>query len=122
MASAELTRMSAGLVVRPRALIEVEVLARETGLHPDTVLRLVRLGLVEAAGGTSSRPLFDDAAARRLARALRLRRDLGLNYSGAVLASELLSRIDELEERLRRYEPPPPQRPRREVITWTRIV
>ena len=35
-----------------------------------------------------------------LARASRLRRDLGLNYSGAVLACELLARIDELEQRL----------------------
>jgi DNA-binding transcriptional MerR regulator len=112
----------AGLVPLPQTTIEIEVFARETGLHPETVLRLVRLGLVEPAGGSDARPLFDDAAEARLARALRLRRDLGLNYSGAALASELLSRIEELEERLRRYEPPPPQRPRREVITWTRIV
>jgi hypothetical protein len=28
-----------------------------------------------------------------------------LSYAGAVLACELLARIDELEERLRRYEP-----------------
>ena len=51
-------------------------------------------------------PLFPRDAAARLARAARLRRDLGLNYAGAVLACELLARIDELEERLRRYEPP----------------
>jgi hypothetical protein len=29
----------------------------------------------------------------------RLRRDLGLNYAGAVLACELLARIQELESR-----------------------
>ena len=49
------------------------------------------------------RPLAG-AAAARLARALRLRRDLGLNYAGALLACDLLERIDELERRLRRYE------------------
>ena len=32
--------------------------------------------------------------------------ELGLNYAGAVLASELLARIATLEERLSRYEPP----------------
>jgi hypothetical protein len=35
---------------------------------------------------------------------MRLRRDLGLNYAGAVLACELLARIEELEERLGRFE------------------
>jgi hypothetical protein len=40
-----------------------------------------------------------------VARAARLRRDLGLNWAGAVLATELLVRIDDLERRLSRYEP-----------------
>jgi hypothetical protein len=70
-------------------------LARETGLHPELVDRLVRLGFADPEGV--------DAAAR-LARAVRLRRDLGLNYAGAVLACELLARIDDLQDRLRRYE------------------
>jgi hypothetical protein len=84
--------------------VELEVLARESGLHPDLVERFVRLGLLAPAGGTARAPLFPRDAAARLARAARLRRDLGLGYAGAVLASELLARIDELEERLRRYE------------------
>jgi hypothetical protein len=83
--------------------VEIEVLAVEAGLHPDLVRRFVRLGLLEPPGRTG---LFPRDAAARLARAARLRRDLGLSYAGAVLASELLARIDELEERLRRYEPP----------------
>jgi hypothetical protein len=87
-------------------LIEIDVLAREAGVHPDLVARLIRLGLVEPAGGTAQAPLFPRDAAARLARANRLRRDLGLNFAGAVLACELLARIDQLEERLRRYEPP----------------
>jgi hypothetical protein len=81
-------------VQRPGTLaaVELELLAREAGVHPDVVRRLVRLGLIETSGG--------DAAAR-LAKAVRLRRDLGLNYAGAVLACELLARIAELEARLR---------------------
>jgi MerR HTH family regulatory protein len=75
--------------------IEVRVLAREAGVHPELVRRFVALGLLE--------PYPRDAAAR-IARAARLRRDLGLNYAGAVLACELLARIEELERRLRRYE------------------
>lgn len=71
--------------------VEIEALARESGLHPEMVRRFVRLGLLES-------PFSRDAAAR-LARARRLRRDLGLNYAGAVLACELLARIEELESR-----------------------
>ena len=77
-----------------RDTIELGVLAREAGLHPDVVRRFVRLGLLEPA------PFPRDAAAR-LARAARLRRDLGLNYAGAVLACELLARIEALEARTR---------------------
>lgn len=84
------------------ALIELDVLAREAGLHPDVVRRLEQLGLVESSG---TPPRYRRDAAARLAMAARLRRDLSLNYAGAVLASELLARIDELEERLSRYEP-----------------
>ncbi|HYZ29203.1 MAG TPA: chaperone modulator CbpM [Thermoleophilaceae bacterium] len=69
----------------------IEVLAQDAGLHPELVRRLIRLGAVEADA--------PDAAAR-LARTVRLRRDLGLNYAGAILACELLARIDELETRL----------------------
>jgi chaperone modulatory protein CbpM len=57
-------------------------------MHPELVRRLIALGLVEPG---------EAGAAARLARAVRLRRDLGLNYAGAVLACELLARIEELE-------------------------
>jgi hypothetical protein len=99
--------------------IAIETLAREAGLHPELVRRLIGLGLVEPGGGTSAAPLFRHEDAERLGRAVRLRRDLGLNYAGAVLACELIARIDELEYRLRMR----PQRAARgEVITWTRTV
>jgi chaperone modulatory protein CbpM len=91
---------------RPRRaqLVEIDVLAREAGIHPELARRLVRLGLLEPAGGTAAAPRFPRDAAAQLARAVRLRRDLGIDYAGAVLASQLLARIEVLEARLRRYE------------------
>jgi hypothetical protein len=77
------------------AVLEIEVIARDAGLHPDVAERLMRLGLLEG-------PPFPDDAASQLARAARLRRDLGLGWSGAVFACELLRRIDDLEAQLRR--------------------
>jgi hypothetical protein len=88
-------------------LVAIEVLAHEAGLHPELVARLIRLGAIEPGGGSARAPLFPRDAAARLARIARLRRDLGLNYAGAMLACDLLARIDALEERLGRYEPRP---------------
>jgi hypothetical protein len=89
----------------------IELLARDSGLHPDVVRRLIAIGLVDG------HPPFPPDAAAQLARAVRLRRDLGLGYAGAVLACELLARIDELEARLRASE----ARFRPETRTWTPI-
>jgi hypothetical protein len=86
-------------------LVELDVLAREAGLHPDLVRRFIALGLLEPRAGTRAAPLFPRDAAARLARAARLRRDLSLNYAGAVLACQLLARIDELQARLAQQEP-----------------
>jgi hypothetical protein len=89
------------------SLVGLDALAREAGMHPELVRRLLALGLLERAAGTAGagEAVYPRAAAARLARAARLRRDLGLSYAGAVLACELLERIDQLEARLRRYEP-----------------
>jgi hypothetical protein len=87
-------------------LVEIETLACEAGLHPDLVARFVQLGLLEPQIGPDSVARFPRDAAARLARAARLRRDLALSYAGAVLAVDLLARIDQLEDRLSRYEPP----------------
>jgi hypothetical protein len=60
--------------------VALEVLAREAGLHPELVRRLIALGALEPRGGSSRAPLFPRDAAARLARVARLRRDLGVNY------------------------------------------
>ncbi len=70
-------------------LVDLDALAGRAGLHPDLVRRLVSLGGIDPA---------DAGAAARLARMARLHHDLGLNWAGAILACELLARIDELEE------------------------
>jgi hypothetical protein len=64
----------------------IETLAREAGVNPHMVQALVRSGWIAR-----------DESPVRLARALRLRRDLGVNLAGALLACDLLERIEELE-------------------------
>lgn len=93
------TRTGTRLATRVAGLVGIESLAREAGMHPELVRRLVRLGLLEPRGGTRAVPLYRRQDALLLARAMRLHRDLGVNYAGAVLACELLARIDRLEQR-----------------------
>jgi hypothetical protein len=94
-------------VVRVRGdRLNIERLAREAGLHPDLVVRLIRVGALDDPAGSNGDIRVAGAAAR-LARIARLRRDLGVNIAGAVLACQLLARIDELERRLERSETTP---------------
>lgn len=78
--------------------IELAVVARQAGVRVSVVRRYLALGLFEPCAGTSRAPLFAASSAARVAKADRLRRDLGLNSAGAVLACELLDRIRELEK------------------------
>ena len=81
--------------------VELSVLARQAGVKIVHVRSYLEFGLFEPHPATvTETPRFDPSNAARVARAERLRRDLGLNYAGAVLVCELLDRISELEARL----------------------
>ena len=91
---------------RPEESVELTVLARMAGVRTVHVRRYLEFGLLEAdrprPTALASRARFHPTSAARVARAERLRRDLNLNYAGAVLVVELLDRISELEARLPR--------------------
>jgi len=80
--------------------VELTVVARRAGVKLVHVRRYLEFGLFEPHPAASPEtPRFDPSSAGRVARAERLRRDLELNYAGAVLACELLDRISELKTR-----------------------
>jgi len=80
--------------------VELTAVASRAGVKIVQVRRYLEFGLFEPQPATGPEmPRFDPSSAARVARAERLRRDLGLNYAGAVLACELLDRISELEAR-----------------------
>jgi DNA-binding transcriptional MerR regulator len=79
--------------------VELKVLAGQAGVRVSLVRRYLAFGLFDPSAGTSEAPLFTPSCAARVAAAERLRRDLGLNLAGAVLACELLDRIQALEDR-----------------------
>lgn len=79
--------------------VELAVIARRAGVRITLVSRYLEFGLFEPQPEAGEAPRFPPDSAERVARAERLRRDLGLNYHGAVLVTELLDRIRELEAR-----------------------
>ena len=77
--------------------VDLTVVARQSGVRITVVRRYLEFGLIEPRADQAHEPRFDADSVARVARAERLRRDLGLNHAGAVLVSELLDRIQELE-------------------------
>jgi len=80
-------------------LVELTVVAQRAGVRIALVRRYLEFGLFEAHPQPAETPRYDPGSARRVAQAERLRRDLGLNYAGAVLACVLLDQIRELQAR-----------------------
>jgi hypothetical protein len=94
--------VTAALVRSGGELLTAEVVAARCELHPDLVIRFVEVGIIEPCGPG----LFAPEATLRVQRAVRLRRDLGINTNGVLVVLDLLERIDALEERLRAMERP----------------
>jgi hypothetical protein len=98
--SARRTRPPATAKPAVEQAVELRVVARHAGVRIALARRYLAFGLFDPCAGTSEAPLYAPTCSSRLAKAERLRRDLGLNHAGAVLVCELLDRIGELEDRL----------------------
>lgn len=94
-----------GQIVEEEAALSLGELCRVCAVSAEDVLRLVEEGVIEPRGREPLVWRFEAVCVRRIVRAQRLRRDLGVNLAGAALALDLLEELDRLRSRLRRYEP-----------------
>jgi len=85
--------------VPSQEMLTLDDLSRLVDLHPEMVLRLVDLGLVEPEVGEPEW-LFHDTAVPRIWKIRRLHRDLGINWAGIGVVLDLLERIEELEREI----------------------
>jgi len=85
--------------VPSRETLTLDDLSRLVDLHPEMVLRLVDLGLVEPEVGEPDW-LFQDTAVPRIWKIKRLHRDLGINWAGIGVVLDLLERIEGLEREI----------------------
>lgn len=79
-------------------------LCRTCQVPAEHVLELVAEGVIEPIGPDRSRWRFRAVSVRRVWRAQRLNRDLGVNMAGAALALELIDELERLRARVRRLE------------------
>jgi len=69
------------------------------GIHPDMAQLLADLGIVESRLG-----YVPANQVRRVQKILRLRRSLGVNLPGAVIITELLERIEKMQDEIDRLK------------------
>jgi len=89
-----------------RPVLDLDQFARASGLHPEMIVRLVGLGLLEPVRDARGDLGFAASELIAVARLQRLRTGFALNYAALGLVCDLLDRIDELEQTLRYLEPP----------------
>jgi hypothetical protein len=77
-------------------------------VHPGLVHRFVRLGLVDPIDPVDEPEqwIFERNVVSQINKIMRLRNELGINYSGIGVILDLLERIDFLETRIRDLENP----------------
>lgn len=91
--------MSSPLLPALPPRLDIGMVARASGTHPDLVERFVELGLVRARRDGTGRLWFEPTAPELVRQIVRLHADLSLNYTAVALVIDLLARIDALESR-----------------------
>ncbi len=77
-------------------LYAIAVAARLTRMHPQTLRKYERAGLLRPARRHGNQRLYSDADVRRLRRIRYLVEDRGLNVAGLDLTLRMVDRLDEL--------------------------
>ena len=85
--------------------LTLEDLCRACAAQADIIIELVSEGVIDTAGAPPNQPpdqwRFTGLHLHRAKVAMRLHRDLGVNFAGAALALELMDELQVLKARLR---------------------
>lgn len=76
----------------------------QTGAAEHTVVEIIEQGIVDPIGDSHDEWLFSPAMLIQTQKAVRLHRDLEVNWAGIALAIDLLNEVEELRERNRYLE------------------
>ena len=79
-----------------------EMVADIVGTRRSLVVRLAQQGLIDTVDDESGEQFLPRRTVIRLRRMQRLRRDLGVNFAGAAVILDLVSRLNEMKRELAR--------------------
>ena len=96
------TRELSGTVLDERTVFTLHELCRACGVHAELVIEMVEEGVLEPRGAAPAEWRFTGSAVTRAQKALKLSRDLRVNWPGAALALDLLEEIEQLRLERRR--------------------
>ncbi len=88
------------------SLLRLRHIARQCDVHPEMINRFVRLGLIDPAetAEKDGEWMFTQETIGLIRKIMRLRNELGINFAGIGVVLDLLSRVEELETRIRDME------------------
>jgi chaperone modulatory protein CbpM len=93
-----------GVVLDEALVVDLEELTRLCGISSELLVSMVGEGLLQPTGRVPREWRFSGLQIHRARRALRLRRDLELDWSGIALALDLLDELEDLRARIRCLE------------------
>jgi hypothetical protein len=77
-----------------------DVVAETVGARRSLLVRLAQHGLIETVDAGAGEPRLPRRVVVQLRRMQRLRRDLGVNFTGAAIILDLVQRIEQLNREL----------------------
>ena len=96
------TDILTGLILENETRLTLSQLCDACTVHAEYIIELVDEGCIEPSGIKKSHWCFSGIAIKRVQKAKRLQRDLGINLAGVALAIELMDEIEQLRARLER--------------------
>lgn len=102
--SYELESLLSGELLDENVELTLAQLCRACQLPAEEIIHLVEQGVIDPLGRDPSHWRFYGVCVRRIRIVQRLEQDLGVNVAGAALALELFEELEQLRNRLRRFE------------------
>ena len=96
------TDILSGRILENETRLSLRQLCDACAVHAEYIIELVDEGFIEPSGVEKSHWCFSGITIKRVRKAKRLQRDLGINLAGVALAIELMDELEQLRARLGR--------------------
>ena len=96
------TDILTGRILENETRLSLRQLCDACAVHAEYIIELVDEGFIEPSGVEKSHWCFSGITIKRVRKAKRLQRDLGINLAGVALAIELMDELEQLRARLGR--------------------